>query len=202
MFIYFIFLRSGVSDRAKARRREIQYLTISTMWGFIGALLPVALPWRASRTRGPRGQGDWPPLARVVKVDKLAAGGREGCHQKPPGPCPPRSLFPKTFSRSAPLHLLPRAPRGRNPAALAHGATLSAGAGKVRPHLGDFLSDPGSHRVAVNMQHRLLCHRYFPPYHPAVYGTQSSHNAQLTHESRNVKFCIYVWWRITSFNTS
>lgn len=96
-----------MSDRAKARRREIQYLAISTMWGFIGALLPFALPWRASRTRGPRGQGDWPPFARVVKVDKLAAGGREGCHQKPPGPCPPRSLFPKTFSRSAHLHLLP-----------------------------------------------------------------------------------------------
>lgn len=83
-----------------------------------------------------------------------------------------------------------------------HGAALSAAAGKVRPHLGDFLSDPGSHRVAVNMQHRLLCHRYFPPYHPAFYGTQSAHNAQLTHEFRNVKFCIYVWWRITSFNMS
>lgn len=197
MFIYLIFY-DPVSDRASARGREIQSLAISTMWAFIGALLPFALPWRASRTRGPRGQGDWPPFARIVKVDKLAAGGKEGCHQKPLGPCAPRSHFPKTSSRSAPLHLLLRALRGRNPAALMHGATGSAGAGKVRPHLGDFLSDPGCHRVAVNMQHRLLCHRYFPPYHPAFYGTQSPHNARLTHEFRNVKFCIYVWWRITA----
>lgn len=55
---------------------ENQDLTISTMWDFIGARLRL-LPRRHQRHKDTEGQRDWPPFTRVIKVDKLAADGRE-----------------------------------------------------------------------------------------------------------------------------
>lgn len=55
------------------------------MWGFIGVLLPFLLPWRAWRTRRPRGQRDWPSLASLKSISWQLAGGKPaiGNHQVP-----------------------------------------------------------------------------------------------------------------------
>lgn len=43
------------------------------------AAIPAALA--GTKDTETQGKGDWPSLAHIVKVDKLAAGRRETCHQ-------------------------------------------------------------------------------------------------------------------------
>lgn len=83
-----------------------------------------------------------------------------------------------------------------------HGAAVLQGPGKVCLHLGDF-PIPESHRVAVKKEKKekwnvddSVTGTFHVP--PCLYGAQSAHNAQLRQEFRNVKLCIYVWWRITA----
>lgn len=64
-------------QKANVSVGEIQHLTISTMWDFIGVLLLLRLPLRHQRHKDTKEQKDWPPFTRVVKVDKLAADRRE-----------------------------------------------------------------------------------------------------------------------------
>lgn len=112
---------------------EIQHLTVGTMWNFIGALLLLPLPGRHQGHKDTEGQSGWPPLTRVVKVDKLAADGGERAQ--------PGSLshtFRGSFSRSA-FYLFspPRLWEGRDPGLLRlHGAAVLAGAWKSSPSPG------------------------------------------------------------------
>lgn len=144
---------------------EIQYLTISTMWDFIGALLLLLLlPCPHQGHEDTEGQRDWPPFTRVVKVDKLAADRREKKAARQP-----RSHFPKCLVPIHSLRLLslPAFGRTRPRVTLMHGAAVLQGPGKVCLHLGDF-PIPESHRVAVKkrkkrkVERRGLRHRYFP----------------------------------------
>ncbi|CAB1417803.1 unnamed protein product [Pleuronectes platessa] len=104
------------------------------MWGFIGAPLLLSLPWRARRTRRPRGQRDWPSLAHIVKVDKLAAGWGERLPSVTTRSLTTSLTFSRTFPQSAPcLYPLVRpdpAHRSAGPIGLVCGATILAGAEK------------------------------------------------------------------------
>lgn len=73
------------------------------MWGFIGVPLPFLLPWRAWRTRRPRGHRDLPSLAHIIKsISWQLAGGKLAIrnHQ-----VPDHLTFSETFSQSSPCPL-------------------------------------------------------------------------------------------------
>lgn len=96
---------------------------------------------RGREDPGGRGTGHR-SLASLKSISWQLAEGKAAIrnHQ---APARLAHIFLKPSPDLLPYIFSPSSERGRNPAALMHGATLSAGAGKVRPHLGDFLSDPG-----------------------------------------------------------
>lgn len=197
LFIYLSLLQ--YCQKANVCVGEIQHRTISTMWDFISVQLLLWLPLRHQRHKDMKEQSDWPPFTRIVKVDKLAADGRE--KKATWQHC---SHFPKCpFSVNSPrLFFLPVFGRMQTQLTLIHGAAVLQEPGKVCPHLGDFphLKKPpsGSKNKAKkkwNADDSVTGTFHVPP---CLYGAQSTHNAQLRQEFRKVKLCIYVWWRITT----